>query len=126
MVPAFGETTDVCTLKMLQFRKKRKAVFETNKKNRTEFRLLMALSPLIHANMNKASTYVMLSSEAIPLSRKTLHCPFKRFHELQIIIVSNVYNALSYGFNVQDVARKLNSKWRWLGICCALRPRAHA
>lgn len=116
-----------------------KEYMRVTREEKLEFRPLMALSLLANENVNKVLTGVMRSSDASLTGGATLYCPFERFHELQRSVVSNAYNALKQDINVQDVASKLISKWRWeyekhinvldsqavvLGILRALRHKA--
>lgn len=72
----------------------------------------MDLSPLIHANIKKASTNVILCSKESLTGEATVNCPFERFHELQRSRESNAYNAIKHDTILPDVTWKLISKKR--------------
>lgn len=94
---------------MLQTSKKRWKYVKAEREARREFQLLIALSPLIRVNISKASTNVMLCSEASLTSEATLNCPFEPLQESQRRIVSNAYYALNHDVNVPDFTLKLIS-----------------
>lgn len=62
----------------------RKQVGDIDKKVRQEIRLLIVLSLLIHANIDKVPTNIVLCSQMSLMIRTELCCPFERFHQLQM------------------------------------------
>lgn len=66
---------------------KQEELHESDKEARIEFSLRMALSLLVHANINKVSTNVKINSGASPMSGPILYCPFERFQEAQRSLV---------------------------------------
>lgn len=87
-----------------------RSVRKSEKISRTAVPVIDGSEPLIHADINKPSSNVMLCSNASLTGEVTLPRRSERFHDLQRSLVSKAYNALQNEANIPDVAQNLISK----------------
>lgn len=80
LVLAFSEADSVHTSKYYKLAGPEKRYVKATKEARPEFRLLIALGPLIQATITEASTKVMICSGASVTNGSALYCTLDCFH----------------------------------------------